>query len=155
MEILIQHLLKCRSASYFSFSTFFLSFFFFFFFFFFGLFKASPATYGGSQARGGIRAAAVDHSHSNAGSEPCLQPTPQLTFFLFYFFFFHFLGLHPWHMEVPRLGIELELQLPAYTTAIAMQDPELRLRPTPQLRALPDPYLTERGQGSNLRPHGC
>jgi len=26
-------------------------------------------------------------------------------------------------MEVPRLGVELELQLPAYTTATAMQDP--------------------------------
>ena len=28
-------------------------------------------------------------------------------------------------MEVPRLGGELELQLPAYTTATAMQDPIL------------------------------
>ena len=27
------------------------------------------------------------------------------------------------HMEVPRLGVELELQLPAYITATAMQDP--------------------------------
>ena len=26
-------------------------------------------------------------------------------------------------MEVPRLGVELELELPAYTTATAMQDP--------------------------------
>ena len=26
-------------------------------------------------------------------------------------------------MEVPRLGVELELQLPAYTTAIATPDP--------------------------------
>ena len=39
-------------------------------------------------------------------------------------FFLHFLGgPHLWHMEVPRLGTELELQLPAYTTAIAMPDP--------------------------------
>ena len=30
------------------------------------------------------------------------------------FFFFCFLGLHPWYMEVPRLGVELEQQLPAY-----------------------------------------
>ena len=29
-------------------------------------------------------------------------------------------GLHPWHMEVPRLGVQLELQLLAYTTATAM-----------------------------------
>ena len=33
-----------------------------------------------------------------------------------------FLGLHLWHMQVPRLGAELELQLPAYTTATAMWD---------------------------------
>ena len=35
---------------------------------------------------------------------------------------FCFLGLHPWHMEVPRLGVESELQLPAYAAATAMPD---------------------------------
>ena len=39
--------------------------------------------------------------------------------------FFWFLGLHSGHMEVPRLGVESELQLPAYITAIATQDPSL------------------------------
>ena len=39
-----------------------------------------------------------------------------------FFFFFFFLGLHLWHMEVPRLGVELELQLPAYTTATGTWD---------------------------------
>ena len=34
-----------------------------------------------------------------------------------------FLGLHPWHMEIPRLGVESELQLLAYATATAMPDP--------------------------------
>jgi len=34
-----------------------------------------------------------------------------------FFFFFVFLGPHPWHMEVPRIGVQSELQLPAYTTA--------------------------------------
>ena len=29
-----------------------------------------------------------------------------------------FLGLYLWHMEIPRLGVESELQLPAYATAI-------------------------------------
>jgi len=28
-----------------------------------------------------------------------------------------------WHMEVLRLGVELELELPVYTTATAMQVP--------------------------------
>ena len=36
--------------------------------------------------------------------------------------FSSFLGPNLWHMEVPELGVELELQLPAYSTAIAMQD---------------------------------
>ena len=39
------------------------------------------------------------------------------------FSFFVFLGPHPQHMEVPRLGVKSELQLPAYTTATATQDP--------------------------------
>jgi len=33
------------------------------------------------------------------------------------FFFFFFLGLNLQHTEVPRLGVQSELQLPAYTTA--------------------------------------
>ena len=33
------------------------------------------------------------------------------------------LGLHPCHMEVPRPGVWLEPQLPAYTTAIATPEP--------------------------------
>ena len=43
--------------------------------------RAAPAAYGGSQARGRIRAiaAGLRHSHSNAGSKLSLQPTPQLT----------------------------------------------------------------------------
>ena len=39
-----------------------------------------------------------------------------------FFFFLVFLGLHTQHMEVPRLEVELALQLPAYTRATAMQD---------------------------------
>ena len=34
-----------------------------------------------------------------------------------------FLGPHLQHLKVPRLGVELKLQLPAYTTATAMPDP--------------------------------
>ena len=34
-----------------------------------------------------------------------------------------FLGLYPQHMEVPRLGVESEPQLPAYATATATPDP--------------------------------
>ena len=41
----------------------------------------------------------------------------------FLFSSYVFLGLHSWHMEVPRLGVELKLQPPAYATATAPSDP--------------------------------
>ena len=43
------------------------------------IFRATPAVYGSSQARGqtGASAAGLHHSHSNVGSEPHLEPTPQ------------------------------------------------------------------------------
>ena len=45
----------------------------------FFFFRATPAAYRGFQARGGIQATAagLHHNHSNARSEPSLQPTPQ------------------------------------------------------------------------------
>ena len=48
--------------------------------FFFLLFRATRVACGSSLARGQIGAAAagLHHSHSNAGSKPCLRPTPQL-----------------------------------------------------------------------------
>ena len=57
---------------------------FYYLFIYFCLFafsRAAPAAYGGSQARGQIGAVATGlcQSHSNAGSEPHLRPTPQLT----------------------------------------------------------------------------
>ena len=48
--------------------------------------------------------------------------TRTLIFFNFNFHFSVFLGPHLWHIEVPRLGVESELQLPAYTTATATRD---------------------------------
>ena len=52
-----------------------------FFFCLFAISWAAPAAYGGSQARGliGAAAASLRQSHSNTGSKPHLQPTPQLT----------------------------------------------------------------------------
>ena len=52
-------------------------------------------------------------------------PVRVLTFsttyqFFCFVLFFVFLGLHPKHMEFPRLGVKLELL--AYTTTIATQD---------------------------------
>ena len=42
--------------------------------------------------------------------------------FILFFFFLVFLGLQL-HMEVPKLGVELELQLLAYATTPATSDP--------------------------------
>ena len=48
------------------------------------------------------------------------KETSKLYFILFYFIVF--LGPHPWHMGVPRLGVKSELQLPAYNTASVRPD---------------------------------
>ena len=51
-------------------------------------------------------------------ANPLLTPHSLSPFFWEGFF----LGSHLQHMEVPRLGAELELQPPAYTTVTAMWD---------------------------------
>jgi len=66
-----------------------------------------------------------------------------------YLFIFLFLGPHPWHMKVPRLGVHLELQLLAYTTATANTGSKPHLPPAATL----DPLPTEQGQGLKLHPH--
>ena len=48
-----------------------------------------------------------------------LAPSSKCQHFIF---IFCFLGLHLQHVEVPRLGVESELQLLAYATATATQD---------------------------------
>ena len=54
-----------------------------------------------------------------------LNPTYKYCTSLFlhfiYLFIYLFLGPHLWHVEVPRLGVKLELQLQAYT--IVTPDP--------------------------------
>ena len=67
-------------------------------------------------------------------------------------FFFVFLGPHPRHMEVPRLGVESELQLPAY--AIATATPDLSRTCKLHHSSWQRRILNPRGQGSNLHPHG-
>ena len=42
---------------------------------------------------------------------------------VFSFLFFFFIGLPSWYMEVPRVVVKLELQMPAYSTAIVRWDP--------------------------------
>ena len=44
-------------------------------------------------------------------------------YYCYCYCYFVFLGLQPWHMEVPRLGVKLELELLAYATVTAIPDP--------------------------------
>ena len=71
---------------------------------------------------------------------------------LFLYFFFCFLGLHLWHMEVPRLGVHLELQLLAYTTATATLDPShvYNLHHSSWQRQILNPLSEARDQTRNL-----
>ena len=50
------------------------------------------------------------------GPNNLMQSCLDLDFIIIYLFIY-FSGLHPWHMEVPELGVKLELQLPACATA--------------------------------------
>ena len=68
-----------------------------------------------------------------------LDFVPSAAYILFFVCYFVFLGLHLRHMEVPRLGVESELQLPAYSTTTVTPDLRPVLQPTPQLMAMPDP----------------
>ena len=67
----------------------------------------------------------VQQSWIGTGTSASLRTVCPIQFFItapIILLLFFFLGPYPQHMGVPRLGVELELQLPAYTTATAMQD---------------------------------
>ena len=70
--------------------------------------------------------------------------------------FFGFLGPHPRHMEVTRLGVELELELPAYTTATATQDPSSTCDPhhSSRQRQILNPMSEARYRTRNLMVPG-
>ena len=67
---------------------------------------------------------------------------------LFFFFFGLLLGPPSQHMEVPRLGVSWELQLPAYTPATAMPDPShvCNLHCSSQKRQILNPLSEARDQ---------
>ena len=65
----------------------------------------------------GVQEHYVKREREEHSQHPHSVQAPDLDFF--------FLGLLPWHMEVSRLGDELELQQLAYTTATAALDPSL------------------------------
>ena len=74
---------------------------------------------------------------------------PPFWFFVcFVCWFVCFLGLHLQHRKVPRLGVKSELQLPAYTTATATQDPSCicDLHHSSQQYGIPEPLSEARDQ---------
>jgi len=77
-----------------------------------------------------------------------------LILFLLFIFFCLFVlsGAVPWHMEVPRLGLSSELQLPAYARATATWDPSCicDLHHSSQQRQIPNPLSEARDQTRNL-----
>ena len=60
--------------------------------------------------------------NDNKSTYTLLERSPWILTFSFIYLLIVFLGPHMLHMEVPRLGVEAELQLPAYTTATATAD---------------------------------
>ena len=89
------------------------------------------------------------NSHSIGLSLPWLLFLISCDFILF---FFCFLGPHLRHIEVPRLEVQLELQLLAY--AIATATPDLShvcdLHPNSQQYQIPNPLSEARDQTFNL-----
>ena len=61
---------------------------------------------------------------------------------------FCFLGPHPWHMEVPRLGVKSKLQLLVYSIATATRDPShvCDLHQDSWQHRIPDPLSQARVQ---------
>ena len=74
------------------------------------------------KAKGGVRG-----MHTCQSLKSLIFPCSNYVSVLLFFFFF--LGPHLRHMEVPRLGVQLELQLQAYATVTPRSEPHLQ--PTP------------------------
>ena len=73
-------------------------------------------------------------------------------FFFFFCLFAIFFGPLPRHMEVPRLGVEQELQPPAYARATATRDPSrvCNLHHSSRQRRIANPLSKGRDRTCNL-----
>ena len=65
----------------------------------------------------------VPHPQGRSSNPEFQEQRQRFLGFFFFFCLVWFLGPHPRHMEVPRLGVESQLQPLVYATATAMQDP--------------------------------
>ena len=79
----------------------------------------------------------------------------KIHFFFFFFFFFYFLGLHPRHMEFPRLGVESRATAAVLYHSHNNLGSELRLRPTQLTQCqIPDPLSEARDRTQILMDTG-
>ena len=76
---------------------------------------------------------------SVVGPETSIYHECSHNYFILFYFIFCFLGPHLQHREVPRPGVQSELQLPGLRHSHSNSGSELRLRPITQLMAMPDP----------------
>ena len=89
---------------------------------------------------------------ANKNKSRGLNPGHQMLKPYYVHFFLCFLGPYPWHTEVPRLGVESELQLPAYGTTVATWDPSriCDLHPSSWQRWIFNPLSETRDRTQNL-----
>ena len=73
-----------------------------------------------------------------------------VTILNFIYLFICFLGLRPRHIAVPRLGVQLELQLPAYATATSDLSHVCNLHHSSLQRGILNPLSEARDQTCNL-----
>ena len=76
-----------------------------------------------------------------------IQNKDKYSYFLFFFFFFCFSFLFratPADMEVPRLGVESDLQMPAYATATQDLSHICDLHHSSRQRRIPNPLSKSR-----------
>ena len=106
------------------------------FFFFFGsihrMWKFPDQGSNPSHSRGNTGSLASWATRELPKAKQMISPMEWLHSFLFYFMLFYiilFLGPNQQHLEVPRLGVESELQMPACTTATATGDLNLVFEP--------------------------
>ena len=69
-------------------------------------------------------------------------------------FVFSILGPHPPHYGSSQARGQIRALAAGLHHSHSNAESEPHLRSTPQLTATPDPWPTERGQGSNPHPHG-
>ena len=70
-----------------------------------------------------------------------LEFSPSWMSDFFFLSFLSFLGPHPWHMEVPRVGGLIRAVAAGLRQSHSNVGSELHLQPTPQLMATPDPRI--------------